>query len=114
MGYAYMFDIHSGKTVYRARVAQETVFVTTCQESTGAVFGMIWLSSLLVAYICLELNLCLLTWHLETLLRLLVSLLLLVRLFTHTSNHGVLSADPSSTWSGSTASSVLLHSFGEW
>mmetsp|Transcript_41540 Transcript_41540/g.125894 ORF Transcript_41540/g.125894 Transcript_41540/m.125894 type:complete len:1727 (-) Transcript_41540:124-5304(-) len=40
MGYCYMFDIHSGKTMYRAKVTQETVFVTCPQETTGAVFGI--------------------------------------------------------------------------
>ena len=35
-----MFDIHSGKTMYRAKMTQETVFVTCGQESTGAVFGI--------------------------------------------------------------------------
>lgn len=40
MGYVYMFDIHSGKTMYRAKVTQETVFVTCGQDSTGAVFGI--------------------------------------------------------------------------
>lgn len=40
MGYCFMFDIHTGKTVYRTRVTQETIFVTCAQESTGAVFGI--------------------------------------------------------------------------
>mmetsp|Transcript_26943 Transcript_26943/g.41276 ORF Transcript_26943/g.41276 Transcript_26943/m.41276 type:complete len:1727 (-) Transcript_26943:146-5326(-) len=40
MGYCYMFDIHSGKTMYRAKITQDTVFVTCDQESTGAVFGI--------------------------------------------------------------------------
>mmetsp|Transcript_32005 Transcript_32005/g.47250 ORF Transcript_32005/g.47250 Transcript_32005/m.47250 type:complete len:1732 (+) Transcript_32005:118-5313(+) len=40
MGYCYMFDIHSGKTMYRAKVTQDTIFVTCVQESTGAVFGV--------------------------------------------------------------------------
>lgn len=40
MGYAYMFDIHSGKTMYRAKVTQDTVFVTCPQDSTGAIFGI--------------------------------------------------------------------------
>jgi len=40
MGYIYMFDIHSGKTIYRARALNDTVFVTCPQESTGAVFGI--------------------------------------------------------------------------
>jgi clathrin heavy chain len=40
MGYAYMFDCHSGKTMYRAKVTQDTVFVTCPQESSGAIFGI--------------------------------------------------------------------------
>lgn len=39
-GYLFMFDIHSGKTVYRAKVTQDVVFTTCAQESTGAVFGI--------------------------------------------------------------------------
>jgi len=40
MGYCYMFDIHSGKTMYRAKITQDTVFVTCDQASSGAVFGI--------------------------------------------------------------------------
>jgi clathrin heavy chain len=40
MGYAYMFDCHTGKTMYRAKVTQDTVFVTCPQESSGAIFGI--------------------------------------------------------------------------
>ena len=40
MGYAYMFDCHTGKTMYRAKVTQDTVFVTCPQDSTGAIFGI--------------------------------------------------------------------------
>eukprot|EP00591_Stephanopyxis_turris_P001746 CAMPEP_0195517552 /NCGR_PEP_ID=MMETSP0794_2-20130614/11004_1 /TAXON_ID=515487 /ORGANISM="Stephanopyxis turris, Strain CCMP 815" /LENGTH=1705 /DNA_ID=CAMNT_0040646371 /DNA_START=237 /DNA_END=5354 /DNA_ORIENTATION=- len=40
MGYLYMFDIHSAKALYRARITQDTVFVTCAQASTGAVFGI--------------------------------------------------------------------------
>ena len=40
MGFVYMFDIHSGKTLFRTRITQETVFVTCSQDSTGAVFGI--------------------------------------------------------------------------
>lgn len=39
MGYTYLFDIHTGKTVYRAKVTQDTVFVT-CPSADGAVFGI--------------------------------------------------------------------------
>lgn len=40
MGYVYMFDIHSGKTIYRAKVTSETVFVTCADDVTGAIFGI--------------------------------------------------------------------------
>lgn len=40
MGYAYMFDCHTGKTMYRAKVTNDTVFVTCPQDSTGAIFGI--------------------------------------------------------------------------
>jgi clathrin heavy chain len=40
MGYTYLFDMHSGKTIYRAKITQDTVFVTCPQDSTGAVFGI--------------------------------------------------------------------------
>jgi len=40
MGYAYLFDIHTGKTMYRAKVTQDTVFVTCPQDSSGAIFGI--------------------------------------------------------------------------
>lgn len=40
MGYAFMFDLQSGKTVYRGRITQETVFVSCSQDATGAVFGI--------------------------------------------------------------------------
>lgn len=31
MGYLFMFDIHSGKTLYRAKISEQTIFVTTTQ-----------------------------------------------------------------------------------
>jgi len=40
MGYLYMFDLHSAKALYRARVTNDTVFVTCAQTSTGAMFGV--------------------------------------------------------------------------
>lgn len=40
MGYLYMFDLHTGKTLYRGRVTQDTIFCTCGQESTGAVYGI--------------------------------------------------------------------------
>jgi len=40
MGYLYLFDLHTGKTLYRARVTQDTIFCTCTQASTGAVLGI--------------------------------------------------------------------------
>lgn len=40
MGYLYMFDIASGKTMYRAKITNDTVFCTCSQDSTGAMFGI--------------------------------------------------------------------------
>lgn len=40
MGYLYLFDLHTGKTLYRGRVTQDTIFCTCAQESNGAVFGI--------------------------------------------------------------------------
>eukprot|EP00590_Aulacoseira_subarctica_P006793 CAMPEP_0172414528 /NCGR_PEP_ID=MMETSP1064-20121228/1169_1 /TAXON_ID=202472 /ORGANISM="Aulacoseira subarctica , Strain CCAP 1002/5" /LENGTH=1718 /DNA_ID=CAMNT_0013151243 /DNA_START=102 /DNA_END=5258 /DNA_ORIENTATION=+ len=40
MGYLYMFDIHTAKTLYRARVLQETLFVTCSQPNTGLIYGI--------------------------------------------------------------------------
>lgn len=40
MGYVFLFDIHTGKTIYRAKVTPDTVFVTCAQASTGAIFGI--------------------------------------------------------------------------
>jgi len=40
MGFLYMFDIHTGKTLYRAKITNDTVFCTCSQDSTGAMFGI--------------------------------------------------------------------------
>jgi clathrin heavy chain len=40
LGFVYLFDMHSGKTIYRAKITQDTVFVTCPQHSTGAIFGI--------------------------------------------------------------------------
>jgi clathrin heavy chain len=40
MGYAFMFDLRTGKTMFRHRFTNDTVFVTCTQESTGALFGI--------------------------------------------------------------------------
>lgn len=39
-GYVYMFDVHTGKTVYRAKVTNETIFLTCPSETAGGVFGI--------------------------------------------------------------------------
>lgn len=31
MGYLFLFDIHSGKALYRAKISEQTIFVTTTQ-----------------------------------------------------------------------------------
>lgn len=31
MGYLFMFDIQSGKALYRAKISEQTIFVTTTQ-----------------------------------------------------------------------------------
>lgn len=33
MGYLFLFDIHSGKALYRAKISEQTIFVTTTQVS---------------------------------------------------------------------------------
>ena len=38
MSYLYIFDIHTGKTLYRAKITAYIVFVTCAQKSTGAMF----------------------------------------------------------------------------
>ena len=40
MSYLYMYDIHIGKTLHRAKITANTVFVTCIQESTGTLFGI--------------------------------------------------------------------------
>ncbi|RHY33819.1 hypothetical protein DYB32_001385, partial [Aphanomyces invadans] len=40
MGYLFLFDIHSGKPVYRARVSQDTVFVTCLHSPTKGMLGI--------------------------------------------------------------------------
>jgi clathrin heavy chain len=39
MGFLYMFDIHTGKPLYRARITQDTIF-TTCDDPNGAMYGI--------------------------------------------------------------------------
>ncbi|CAM9585733.1 unnamed protein product [Sphacelaria rigidula] len=36
MGYLFLFDIHSGKALYRAKISEQTIFVTTTQVRTAA------------------------------------------------------------------------------
>ena len=40
MGYLYLFDIFSGKAVYRARITQDTVFASTEHNATGGIMGI--------------------------------------------------------------------------
>ena len=40
MGYLYLFDIHSGKAIYRARISTDTIFVSTEHTATGGVLGI--------------------------------------------------------------------------
>eukprot|EP00607_Mallomonas_marina_P003718 CAMPEP_0182427698 /NCGR_PEP_ID=MMETSP1167-20130531/18991_1 /TAXON_ID=2988 /ORGANISM="Mallomonas Sp, Strain CCMP3275" /LENGTH=1652 /DNA_ID=CAMNT_0024610121 /DNA_START=314 /DNA_END=5272 /DNA_ORIENTATION=+ len=40
MGYLYLFDMHSGKAIYRARISTDTVFATTEHTSSGGVLGI--------------------------------------------------------------------------
>ena len=40
MGYLYLFDIHSGKIVYMARVTTDTTFVAAEHTSTGGILGI--------------------------------------------------------------------------
>ena len=40
MGYLYMFDVMSGKPLYRARITQSTVFAAVEQTSTGGILGI--------------------------------------------------------------------------
>ncbi|GMH86760.1 hypothetical protein TL16_g10645, partial [Triparma laevis f. inornata] len=39
MGYVYLFDLHTGKALYRARISQETIFSTVSTEN-GAIIGL--------------------------------------------------------------------------
>jgi clathrin heavy chain len=40
MGYLFLFDIISGKPIYRARIATDTVFVATEHTSSGGIIGI--------------------------------------------------------------------------
>jgi len=40
MGYLYMFDLHTGKALYRARITQDTIFMTCGDPTTGAIYGI--------------------------------------------------------------------------
>jgi clathrin heavy chain len=40
MGYLYLFDIFSGKPIYRARITQDTVFVSAEHTSSGGLLGI--------------------------------------------------------------------------
>jgi clathrin heavy chain len=40
MGYLYLFDIFSGKPIYRARITTDTVFATTEHTASGGILGI--------------------------------------------------------------------------
>jgi clathrin heavy chain len=40
MGYLYMFDIHCGKPIYRARITQDVVFAACEHPSSGGILGI--------------------------------------------------------------------------
>ncbi|KAJ0411653.1 hypothetical protein ATCC90586_004122 [Pythium insidiosum] len=40
MGYLFLFDAHTGKPIYRARVSQDTVFVTALESKTKGMLGI--------------------------------------------------------------------------
>ncbi|KAJ8601991.1 hypothetical protein CTAYLR_002731 [Chrysophaeum taylorii] len=40
MGYLYLFDVFSGKALYRARITKDTVFVTCPHTATGGMLGI--------------------------------------------------------------------------
>jgi clathrin heavy chain len=40
MGFLYLFDIFTGKAIYRARITTDTVFVATEHSATGGVLGI--------------------------------------------------------------------------
>ncbi len=39
-GYLFLFDVHTAKPLYRAKISNETVFVTTIQRSTRGLMGI--------------------------------------------------------------------------
>lgn len=40
MGFLYLFDIHTGKPIYRARISTDTIFVACEHTATGGVLGI--------------------------------------------------------------------------
>jgi clathrin heavy chain len=40
MGFLYLFDVFSGKAIYRARITTDTVFVATEHTATGGILGI--------------------------------------------------------------------------
>jgi clathrin heavy chain len=41
MGYLYLFDIFSGKAVYRARITTDTVFAATEHSTSGCIIVLL-------------------------------------------------------------------------
>jgi len=40
MGYVYLFDVYSGKAIYRMKVTNDTVFVSTDHSASGGIIGI--------------------------------------------------------------------------
>lgn len=40
MGYLYLFDVYTGKAIYRARITQDTVFAATEHTASGGILGI--------------------------------------------------------------------------
>ncbi|CAM9577248.1 unnamed protein product [Chrysoparadoxa australica] len=40
MGYLFLFDVHTAKALYRAKISNETIFVTAPHTGTGGVMGI--------------------------------------------------------------------------
>jgi len=40
MGYLYLFDLHSGKAIYRARISTDTIFVSAEHSASGGILGI--------------------------------------------------------------------------
>lgn len=50
MGYLFMFDIHSGKALYRAKISEQTIFVTTTQVPSVFQIGLMYICMIVGVY----------------------------------------------------------------